>query len=89
MVSTDTPQSEWQPAAEAWRAFTEAHPELGYNPKGSAEWQFHNFLRQHRAALQAADAIRMAKSRFWIAHRARFRAAAFDCATGVLVAPST
>lgn len=70
--------SDWQSAIEAWKAFTQAHPELGYR---SGKWQFHNFLRHHRDALMAVDAIRMAKRRFWIAHAVRFAPAAFDCAT--------
>ncbi|TWO67765.1 hypothetical protein FN976_25610 [Caenimonas sedimenti] len=71
-------ESEWVAALEAWSLFVECHPELGYR---SGKWQFHNFLRLHRKALQSADAIRFAKRRFWIAHRQRFPDAAFACAT--------
>lgn len=74
-----TQNSEWTTAVEAWSDFVKQHPELGYSP---GRWQFHNFLRNFRDALRACDAIRMAKSRHWIAHRVRFKTAAFDCATG-------
>jgi hypothetical protein len=76
-----TPAHEWVTAADAWTAFVEEHPELGYS-KG--KWQFHNFLRYHRPALVDKDAIRLAKRRFWIAHLTRFNQIAFDCATGML-----
>jgi hypothetical protein len=72
-------ESEWITAADAWVAFVKKHPELAYRP---GHWQFHNFLRQHRDALCAADAMRKAKGRHWIAHRERFEKVAFDCATG-------
>lgn len=70
---------EWVTACQAWQAFTKEHPELGY-PQG--KWAFHNFLRRHRDVLTQVDAIRFAKSRFWIAHGTRFKEAAFACATG-------
>ncbi len=70
---------EWVTAGDAWQAFTDEHPELGY-PNG--KWAFHNFLRRYRDALLGADAIRFAKGRFWIAHTSRFKEKAFACATG-------
>lgn len=73
--------SEWVTGPAAWAAFVKLHPELGYRP---GRWPFHNFLRFHREALLAIDAIRLAKKRFWIAHQERFAGAAFDCATGRL-----
>jgi hypothetical protein len=77
-METTVQQSEWTTLAEEWANFTKAHPKLGY-PTG--QWAHHNFLRFHRDALVAQDAIRKAKGRHWIAHRARFKQAAFDCAT--------
>lgn len=73
-------QTEWKVGPSAWADFVDTHPELGYRP---GRWQFHNFLRFHREALVACDAIRLAKRRFWIAHNERFPRAAFACATGV------
>lgn len=70
---------DWVPAPEAWKKFIQAHPELGYR---EGMWPFHNFLRFHRAQLQAADAIRKARKRFWIANVTRFVETAFACATG-------
>jgi hypothetical protein len=76
-----TPSHQWVAALTAWSAFVANHPELGYSP---GKWQFHNFLRFYRDRLVQADAIRLAKRRFWVAHLTRFEEAAFDCATGVL-----
>lgn len=76
---------DWKTGPEAWAAFVEAHPELGYRP---GRWPFHNFLRFHRQALIDHDAIRLAKKRFWVAHEGRFSTVAFDCATGVCPATS-
>ena len=76
-----TETSEWTTAAQAWADFVTLHPELGYRP---GHWQFHNFLRHHREPLRGCDAIRLAKGKHWIAHRERFKAAAFDCATGAM-----
>lgn len=73
------PNAEWQTGPDAWKFFTERHPELGYR---SGKWQFHNFLRLFKTHLLAKDAIRMAKGRHWIAHIERFNEVAFDCATG-------
>jgi hypothetical protein len=73
-------QNDWKTGAGAWEVFTERHPELGYKP---GKWQFHNFLRLFKDQLVAHDAIRLAKSRHWIAHVERFSNTAFDCATGV------
>jgi hypothetical protein len=70
--------SDWVVGTQAWADFVAHHPELGYR---AGKWPFHNFLRFHRDQLLALDAIRLAKRRFWIAHRTRFPAVAFDCAT--------
>lgn len=70
---------EWTNAHEAWRLYTQIHPEVGYREGAQ---QFYNFLRYHRAALLKRDAIRRAKGRFWIAHKSRFIEAAFELATG-------
>jgi hypothetical protein len=72
---------EWVTGPDAWHAFIHEHPELGYPP---GKWGFHNFLRHYREALMKADAIRLAKRRFWVAHVSRFKAASFECATGKL-----
>jgi hypothetical protein len=69
----------WVTAAQAWEAFVNEHPELGYR---AGKWQFHNFLRLHKAALLESDAIRLAKNKFWIAHLPRFIEVAFDSCTG-------
>ncbi len=71
--------SEWQTGIQVWDTFTECHPELALN-KG--KWAFHNFLRPYRQALVKADAIRLVRNRFWLAHQDRFYETAFDCATG-------
>ena len=76
---TQPPRSEWQTGPQAWGEFVRRHPELGLSP---GRWSFHNFLRQHRAALVGCDAIRLAQGRHWVAHVDRFCAAAFDCSTG-------
>lgn len=78
--------SEWTTAQQAWGEFVKKHPELGYSP---GSWQFHNFMRGHREQLRACDAIRKAKNRHWIAHRQRFMAAAFDCASGAGMGAAT
>jgi hypothetical protein len=70
---------QWTTAHDAWSEFVKQHPELGYRP---GQWQLHNFLRHFRAELCRHDAIRKAKGRHWVAHRARFVDVAFDCATG-------
>jgi len=72
-------EHEWVTAAQAWECFVNAHPELGYR---AGKWQFHNFLRLHKAALIERDAIRLAKNRFWIAHLRRFLDVAFESCTG-------
>jgi hypothetical protein len=71
--------SSWVVGPEAWAVFVKRHPELGYRP---GRWQFHNFLRLHKASLLQQDAIRLARRRFWIGHLERFAATAFECATG-------
>lgn len=73
--------SEWRTGPQAWEAFTQQHPELGYRP---GRWPFHNFLRIFKGPLLAADAIRIARGRHWVAHGERFARVAFDCATGVV-----
>ncbi len=75
------PTLEWMTGPDAWAEFVARHPELGYRP---GKWAFHNFLRYFRAALVERDAIRMARRRFWVAHRTRFKCACFDLATGAV-----
>ncbi len=75
-----TTAHEWVTGPGAWDKFVREHPELGY-PLG--KWGFHNFLRRNRTALLDADAIRLARCKFWVAHLSRFSATAFECATGV------
>ena len=77
--ATSTTCSHWAPGPQAWDAFVQRHPELGYPP---GRWAFHNFLRIHRATLIDIDAIRLARNRHWIVHLERFCVAAFDLATG-------
>ena len=76
---TTTNSPEWQTGVHVWDTFTDLHPELGLN-KG--KWAFHNFLRPYRQALVQADAIRLVRNRFWLAHQDRFYESAFECATG-------
>ena len=71
----------WLPGPEAWKQFVDNHPELGYR---TGRWSFHNFLRHFRGQLRHADAIRMARGRFWIAQQPKFEEVAFNCATGVV-----
>jgi hypothetical protein len=71
-------QHQWTTGHGAWSALTQTHPELSYR---DGRQQFHNFLRTNRDALVAADAIRKAKGRHWIAHTERFIAVAFELAT--------
>lgn len=78
-------QTEWVTSQRAWEQFIYQHPELGYKP---GHMNFHNFLRVHRDALKQADAIRLAKRRFWVAHTGRFCQVAFDCATGAFATAS-
>ena len=77
-------RNNWQTANRTWAQFTQQHPELGYKPGRN---NFNNFLRLHRNTLKQADAIRLAKRQFWIAHKDRVCSVAFDCATGVLPKP--
>ena len=72
-------QTKWVVAREAWRQFTQAYPQLGY---GSGYWILANFLRYYRHHLLAADVIRKARGRFWLADVSRFPDVAFDLATG-------
>lgn len=74
-----TDNNDWQTGLNAWAAFVKQHPELGYRP---GKWGFHNFLRHFRDELVQADAIRLAKRRFWVAHAQRFECVGFACATG-------
>jgi hypothetical protein len=69
---------EWLTGPSAWDGFVKYHPELGF-PKG--RWGFHNFLRNHKEKLCKADAIRLARNKFWIAHQSRFNEQAFALAT--------
>ena len=69
----------WTTGPDAWKTFTERHPELGYR---DGRQQFHNFLRRHREALVKHDALRLAKRRFWVARQERFCELAFELATG-------
>ena len=76
----NTPErSEWIVGHEGWGAFVKGFPELGLK---EGNWAFHNFLRRHRRQLVESDAIRRARGKHWIAHRLRFNAVAFECATG-------
>lgn len=70
--------SQWIVGPQAWADFVIAHPELGYKP---GRMNFHNFLRNAKHQLVAADAIRLAKKKFWIAHPSRFAHAAFEIST--------
>lgn len=74
-----THETNWLTGTDAWKQFVHKHPELGYRP---GKWGFHNFLRYYRSPLMEADAIRLAKRRFWVANPERFCAVAFECATG-------
>jgi hypothetical protein len=82
---SSTLQPQWQKADQVWELFTQLHPELGLR---SSRWAFHNFLRPHRDKLVDADALRLARNRFWVANVDRFCAAAFECATGKQPAPA-
>ena len=77
-MTTETqtqPGESWGIAAEVWRDFVTANPVLGLNP---GPWALTNFLRHAKPALVAADVLRKARGRHWIAHRAKFAAVAFD-----------
>jgi hypothetical protein len=74
------PAAGWQNALVAWEVFAKRHPELALKP---GKWGFHNFLRAHRDTLRQADAIRLARRRFWVANVERFCEVGFACATGV------
>jgi hypothetical protein len=50
---------------------------------------FHNFLRNAKPHLVAADAIRLAKRKFWIAHQSRFPETAFEISTCAVTQTST
>lgn len=73
------PSAEWNTGVVIWGDMAKECPFLGLRP---GRWGFHNFLRNHRDALVKADAIRLAKNKFWIAHRERFIATAFELLTG-------
>jgi hypothetical protein len=72
--------SQWIVGPQAWAEFVNLHPELGYKP---GRMNFHNFLRNAKNQLLAADAIRLAKRKFWIAHQSRFPETAFEISTCV------
>jgi hypothetical protein len=74
-----TSSHSWTTGHNAWSIFTQTHPELGYR---DGRQQFYNFLRRNRAALVDYDALRLAKGRFWVAHKERFCRLAFVLATG-------
>lgn len=71
-------KTEWLTGPQAWAEFVTTHPELGYKP---GRMNFHNFLRNAKSRLVAADAIRLAKRKFWIAHQSRFPETAFEIST--------
>lgn len=71
--------SDWNTGVAIWNDFTGECQFLSLRP---GRWAFHNFLRNHRDAMIQADAIRLAKNRFWIAHRERFMKTAFELLTG-------
>ncbi|NBW13974.1 MAG: hypothetical protein EBR82_38820 [Caulobacteraceae bacterium] len=70
--------SEWGVAHEVWQQFAKHHQELRVK---SNAYAFHNFLRRAKAPLVAADAIRIANGKHWIAHRERFNQVAFELLT--------
>ena len=70
--------SDWIVGPQAWADFVKLHPELGHKP---GRMNFHNFLRNAKQHLVAADAIRLAKRKFWIAHQSRFPETAFEIST--------
>ena len=71
--------SNWEPLRPVFDRFVAAHPELGLNP---GYWAMTNVLRTYRTALVAADVIRMANKRHWIADNSRFNQTLFDLITG-------
>ena len=71
-------EKEWMLATEAFNAFRDKHPELALT---GGHWGFHNMLRQNKARLEKADAIRKANGKHWIAHVDRFHRALFDLLT--------
>ncbi len=73
------PAEDWNTGPVIWNDMAKECPFLGLRP---GRWAFHNFLRHHRDALVKADAIRLAKNKFWIAHRERFITTAFALITG-------
>jgi hypothetical protein len=73
-------KTEWLTGPQAWAEFVTTHPELGYKP---GRMNFHNFLRNAKSRLVAADAIRLAKRKFWIANQSRFPETAFEISTCV------
>ena len=70
---------DWVPLMTCWSQFTSDHHVLGLRDSYHAA---HNFLRRYRDALLAADVLRRANRRFWIADANRFSAFAFDLVTG-------
>lgn len=78
MPVPDDTASEWVTAHEGFATFCATHPELGLRP---SYWGLHNMLRHHRQVLEAADALRRANGRHWIAHRERFPRTLFDLLT--------
>ncbi|CAG4905660.1 hypothetical protein [Paraburkholderia saeva] len=79
----------WKYASEVWRAFAQAHPELGYS--GSANSWVH-FQRRYGQRLMEIDVIRQpgGPRRGMIADTDRFEVVAFALlTTGALPAETT
>lgn len=69
----------WKPASAVWRAFAEAHPELGY--VGNANSWIH-FQRRHGERLKELGVIRQTGARrTMIADTERFERIVFDLLT--------
>lgn len=77
-MTTETNPDDWKIAAEVWRDFAAAYPILGLNPE---KWAFTNFMRHAKADLVAADVLRKANGKHWIASASRFPAIAFELVT--------
>lgn len=77
-MPTPDPPSAWTTAHEAHAQFCATHPELGLKP---SFYGMHNLFRRFREPLEAADALRKASGRHWIAHRERYPKTLFDLLT--------
>ncbi len=71
--------ADWGVGSQIWDEFT-AEYQLFKLRQG--HWAFHNFLRNYKKPLVEVDAIRLAKRKYWIAHRQRFKDASFALLTG-------